>query len=171
MSPACGCQQSVRLERLLSEAAADSWPHSGLAEFLSIADVTRRSCDLHQRGDDPLGVGVMRATPHPCRRGPATRQGDNPDGVPSTGSPHAARRFTDRHSRRRREQCGHGRAASVKCHVGCTDLTSGMRDLDTVDSEPRLLAAVRRSIREHGGEPSSRQVDELLDERLLLARR
>jgi hypothetical protein len=46
-----------------------------------------------------------------------------------------------------------------------------MRDLDTVDSEPRLLAAVRRSIREHGGEPSSRQVDELLDERLLLARR
>jgi hypothetical protein len=94
-----------------------------------------------------------------------------PDGVPSTGSPHAARRFTDRHSRRRREQCGHGRAASVKCHVGCTDLTSGMRDLDTVDSEPRLLAAVRRSIREHGGEPSSRQVDELLDERLLLARR
>jgi hypothetical protein len=45
-----------------------------------------------------------------------------------------------------------------------------MRDLDTVDSEPRLLAAVRRSIREHGGEPSSRQVDEL-DERLLLARR
>ena len=32
-----------------------------------------------------------------------------------------------------------------------------MRDLDTVDSELRLLAAVRRSIREHGGEPSSRQ--------------
>jgi hypothetical protein len=29
-----------------------------------------------------------------------------------------------------------------------------------------LLAAVRWSIREHGGEPSSRQVDELLDERL-----
>jgi hypothetical protein len=39
-----------------------------------------------------------------------------------------------------------------------------MRDLDTIDSELRLLAAVRRSIREHGGEPSSRQVDELLDE-------
>jgi hypothetical protein len=33
----------------------------------------------------------------------------------------------------------------------------------------RLLAAVRRSIREHGGEPSSRQVDELLDERNELA--
>jgi hypothetical protein len=33
-------------------------------------------------------------------------------------------------------------------------------------AELRLLAAVRRSIREHGGEPSSRQVDELLDERL-----
>jgi hypothetical protein len=31
-----------------------------------------------------------------------------------------------------------------------------MRDLDTVDFELRLLAAVRRSIREHGGAPSSR---------------
>ena len=41
-----------------------------------------------------------------------------------------------------------------------------MRDLDTIDSELRLLVAVRWSIREHGGEPSSRQVDELLDERL-----
>jgi hypothetical protein len=34
------------------------------------------------------------------------------------------------------------------------------------DSELRLLAAVRWSIREHGGEPSSHLVDELLDERL-----
>jgi hypothetical protein len=41
-----------------------------------------------------------------------------------------------------------------------------MRDLDTIDSELRLLAAVGWSIREHGGEPSSRQLDELLDERL-----
>jgi hypothetical protein len=41
-----------------------------------------------------------------------------------------------------------------------------MRDRETIDSELRLLTAVRRSIREHGGEPSSRQVDELLDERL-----
>ena len=40
-----------------------------------------------------------------------------------------------------------------------------MRDRDTIDAELRLLAAVRRSIREQGGEPSSRQVDELLDER------
>jgi hypothetical protein len=39
-----------------------------------------------------------------------------------------------------------------------------MRDLDTIDSELRLLAAARWSIREHGGEPSSLQVDELLDE-------
>jgi hypothetical protein len=38
------------------------------------------------------------------------------------------------------------------------------RDRETIDSELRLLAAVRCSIREHGGEPSSRQVDELLDE-------
>jgi hypothetical protein len=43
-----------------------------------------------------------------------------------------------------------------------------MRDRDTIDAQLRRLAAVRRSIREHGGEPepSSRQVDELLDERL-----
>jgi hypothetical protein len=40
-----------------------------------------------------------------------------------------------------------------------------LRDPETIDSELRLLAAVRRSIREHGGEPSSRQVDALLDER------
>ena len=40
-----------------------------------------------------------------------------------------------------------------------------MRDLDAIDSELRLLAAVHRSVRDHGGEPSSRQVDELLDER------
>jgi hypothetical protein len=40
-----------------------------------------------------------------------------------------------------------------------------MRDLDTIDSELRLLAAVRWSVREHGGEPSSRQIDELLDGR------
>jgi hypothetical protein len=40
------------------------------------------------------------------------------------------------------------------------------RDLDTIDSELRLLTAVRWSIREHGGEPSSRQLNELLDERL-----
>ena len=42
----------------------------------------------------------------------------------------------------------------------------GMRDRETIDSELRLLAAVRHSIREHGGELSSRQIDELLDERL-----
>jgi hypothetical protein len=41
-----------------------------------------------------------------------------------------------------------------------------MRDRETIDSELPLLAAVRCSIREHGGEPSSRQIDELLDETL-----
>jgi hypothetical protein len=40
------------------------------------------------------------------------------------------------------------------------------RDRETIDSELRLLAGVRCSIREHGGEPSSCHVDELLDERL-----
>jgi hypothetical protein len=40
-----------------------------------------------------------------------------------------------------------------------------MRDIDIIDSELRLLAAVHHSIRQHGGEPSNRQVDELLEER------
>ena len=40
-----------------------------------------------------------------------------------------------------------------------------MRDRDTIDTELRLLAAVRWSIREQDGQPSSLQVDELLDER------
>ena len=37
-----------------------------------------------------------------------------------------------------------------------------MRDCETIDSELRLLAMVRRTIREQGGKPSSRQIDELL---------
>jgi hypothetical protein len=41
-----------------------------------------------------------------------------------------------------------------------------MRDRETIDSELRLIALARRSIREQGGQPSSREVDELLDERL-----
>ncbi|MBU8833828.1 hypothetical protein [Mycolicibacterium goodii] len=40
-----------------------------------------------------------------------------------------------------------------------------MRTRDKIDDELRVLAAVRRSIREQCGEPSSRQVDEPLDER------
>jgi hypothetical protein len=41
-----------------------------------------------------------------------------------------------------------------------------MRDRETIDSELRRIASMRRSIREQGGQLSSRQVDELLDERL-----
>jgi Protein of unknown function (DUF732) len=41
-----------------------------------------------------------------------------------------------------------------------------MRDRETIDSELRLLAARRRSMRGPGGEPSTRRIDELLDERL-----
>jgi Protein of unknown function (DUF732) len=43
-----------------------------------------------------------------------------------------------------------------------------MRDRETIDSELRRIALGRRSIREQGGQPSSREADELLDE--LLAR-
>jgi hypothetical protein len=41
-----------------------------------------------------------------------------------------------------------------------------MRDRDTIDGDMRLLAVVKAAIRDEGGEASSRQVDELLDERL-----
>ena len=44
-----------------------------------------------------------------------------------------------------------------------------MRDLEPIDAELRLLAAVRLSVLDHGGEPSSRRAakaDELLNERL-----
>jgi hypothetical protein len=41
-----------------------------------------------------------------------------------------------------------------------------MRDRETIDSELRLIAQRRRSNREQGGQLSSRQLDELLDERL-----
>jgi hypothetical protein len=36
---------------------------------------------------------------------------------------------------------------------------------DDIDAELRLFVAVRQSIREQGGDSSSRRVDELLDER------
>ena len=41
-----------------------------------------------------------------------------------------------------------------------------MRDRETIDSELRLLAAMRRSIRDQGGQPSCQEADALLDERL-----
>lgn len=40
-----------------------------------------------------------------------------------------------------------------------------MRDPATIDAELSLLAAVRESVREQGGRPSTAHMDELLDER------
>ena len=41
-----------------------------------------------------------------------------------------------------------------------------MRNVDTIDSELRLIVAVRRTVRRMGGPaPSSETVDRLLDER------
>ena len=41
-----------------------------------------------------------------------------------------------------------------------------MRDLDTIDSELRLLLAIRHMVREEEGRPpSTARIDELLDER------
>jgi hypothetical protein len=45
-------------------------------------------------------------------------------------------------------------------------MLSAMRDIDVIESELRLLAAVRRSCQELGGRtPSTRLIDSLLDER------
>lgn len=41
-----------------------------------------------------------------------------------------------------------------------------MRDRETIDAELRLIASARRSMSGQGGQPSSHQVDKLLDERL-----
>ncbi|OBH02718.1 DUF732 domain-containing protein [Mycobacterium sp. E1747] len=41
-----------------------------------------------------------------------------------------------------------------------------MRDRETIDSELRRIALGRQSVREGGGRPSSREIDELLDELL-----
>jgi hypothetical protein len=46
----------------------------------------------------------------------------------------------------------------------CRLRLSNVRTRDDIDAELRLLAAVRQSS-DQGGEPSSRQVDALLDER------
>src|SRR5438094_136325 len=43
-----------------------------------------------------------------------------------------------------------------------------MRDREAIDSELRRITLMRRSICEQGRQPSCRQVDELLDERLAL---
>ncbi|ETZ33627.1 hypothetical protein L842_0822 [Mycobacterium intracellulare MIN_052511_1280] len=43
-----------------------------------------------------------------------------------------------------------------------------MHDLDAIDEERRLSKALRWSVREHGGEPTS--VNGLLDERLSWSR-
>jgi hypothetical protein len=39
-----------------------------------------------------------------------------------------------------------------------------MRDIDTIDSELRLLVAIRHMVRQGGG-PAAARIDQLLDER------
>lgn len=50
------------------------------------------------------------------------------------------------------------------CMSACTRSLKGMRNRDEVDTELRLLVVVRQSICEQGGDPSRRQIDELLCE-------
>ena len=80
----------------------------------------------------------------------------------------AARKSQARHRDHAREWFGYGLRLQSQwlTKSDAVPYAQGMRDRETIDSELRLLAAGRRSIREHGGEPSSRRVDELLDERL-----
>lgn len=40
------------------------------------------------------------------------------------------------------------------------------RDVEVIDAELRLLAAVRTALRADGGQPTTAPADELLDERL-----
>ena len=80
----------------------------------------------------------------------------------------AARKSQARHRDHARDWFGYGLRLPSQwlTKSDAVPYAHDMRDRETIDSELRLLAAGRRSIREHGGEPSSRQVDELLDERL-----
>jgi hypothetical protein len=49
-------------------------------------------------------------------------------------------------------------------------ISSGVRDIETIDGELRLLVAIRRMIREaEGRPPCTARIDELLDARCLLA--
>ena len=60
----------------------------------------------------------------------------------------------------------------MTCAAGGNQSPLGVvRDLEVIDSELRLLTAVRRTVREHGGELSIRHVDESLDEGLASAHR
>ena len=53
----------------------------------------------------------------------------------------------------------------------CAQRDKGMRTLDVIDAELRLLVVIRTAAREAGGQPSTAAVDELLDERLRSASR
>jgi hypothetical protein len=43
-----------------------------------------------------------------------------------------------------------------------------MRDREIIDSKLRVIRAVRQTVREYGGNPSNRHIDDLLDERSAL---
>ena len=60
----------------------------------------------------------------------------------------------------------------VKCSRPASGPTPRMRDIETLDAELRLVAALRRAARERGGPlPSMDVADALLDERRELTER
>jgi hypothetical protein len=91
-------------------------------------------------------------------------------GVPARCATHqSGSRFAGNASGSARGRSSDIRTTPVKKSMWTPPLEfADVRDLDTIDSELRFLSAVRRSIRAHGVEPSSRQIDELLDERFEL---
>jgi hypothetical protein len=71
-----------------------------------------------------------------------------------------------RYQRSRRLGSTNEPLSELRCDASPRKLPA-VRDLDTIDSELRLVAAVRGAVRAEGGPlPSAAPMDELLDERL-----
>jgi hypothetical protein len=91
MSPACGCQQRFGSSDCSVRATADSWPHSELAEILSITDVTPHTSQLRY---DIVCFGDKRHLGMPKWRSSSV--------VPTT-----SRVNPDHGTPRRLQRCGH----------------------------------------------------------------
>jgi hypothetical protein len=73
--------------------------------------------------------------------------------------------------RTRRNELHDGEAKKVKCRSRVRINAPHMRDIDVIDSEPRLMVAIRRSVWEaEGRPPSTGRTDELFEERKILTK-
>src|SRR5271156_308688 len=82
--------------------------------------------------------------------------------APGYGSARAQANLPSRAALFRRQHS----AEIVKCTTECARLSStGLRDIEVIDSELRVLLAIRRMVREvEGRPPSTARIDGLLDE-------